>query len=112
MLRFFRKQFVRHPEDINPPLSACQCITVHLSRHAKFEHTIGLGIDSKQSVERVIKRTSILITLTLSGWWFLLVVIAVSAPVQDIIPLWGMIILLLLFPFVMINSLMGWKASG
>jgi len=58
---------------------------------------------------RGIKIVSIAILCLLSGVAFLFAFQSLRMPIQDFVPQWGMLVLIILFPIVVINSSIEWK---
>ncbi len=56
-----------------------------------------------------LRKISITILCLLSGVALLIAFQSLSMPIQDFSPQWGMLILIILFPIVAIDSLMEWK---
>jgi predicted neutral ceramidase superfamily lipid hydrolase len=58
---------------------------------------------------RGAKKILIVILCLLSGIAFLFAFQSLTMPIQDFVPQWGMLILIILFPIVAIDSLIEWK---
>lgn len=58
---------------------------------------------------RTPKKISIATLCFLSGIAFLVALQSISLPIQDFIPQWGILILIILFPVTVIDSFIEWK---